>query len=66
MAKKAKLATTGSQPAGHGVAYEIGKQCPVGAEVQLILGLDTLWPNLPREEAFNSLLAGLASRFDKG
>lgn len=63
-AKRKRMPQEGSQPFQRSVAKEIGARCPVGAEIQLILGLDKLWPNLPREEAFNSLLDGLASRFE--
>lgn len=55
----------GSQPWPREVAFQIGKTCPVGMEPVLLAGLDKLWPNLPREEAVNSFLNGLASRFEK-
>lgn len=54
----------GSQPLAHGVAYTMGRDCAVGREFELIIGLSRFWPNLPNEEAFNSLLDGLSSRFD--
>ena len=32
-------------------------------EIELIVGLEKQWPNLPLEKAMESLLDGLASRF---
>lgn len=66
MKKSKKLkAKVGSQPAAKAVAFNLGAQCPVGAEIQMVMGLDRLWPNLTREEALNSLFEGWASRFSE-
>lgn len=54
----------GSQPFERAVAYEMGRQCPVGRELDLLFGLDSFWPDLPRSEAFDFLLQGLADRFN--
>lgn len=67
MAKKPKKikAKVGSQPAQNAVALNLGAQCPIGAEIQMVLGLDRVWPNLTREEALNALLEGWSSRFEE-
>lgn len=46
------------------VAYEIGRLCPVGLEVDLLAGLERWWPELPRTtEARKAFLQGLEDRF---
>lgn len=47
------------------VAYEIGRLCPVGLEVDLLAGLERFWPELPRTtEARKAFLQGLEDRFN--
>lgn len=46
------------------VAYEIGRLCPVGMEVDLLAGLERFWPELPRTtEARKAFMQGLEDRF---
>ncbi len=52
----------GSQPFECAAAYEMGRQCPAGRELDLFLGLDSFWPGMARYEAFDYLLQGLADR----
>lgn len=59
----AGLHPLGSQPFDAAVAYHLGRLCPVGRELDLLLGLDSFWPRLPASEAFDHLLQGLADRF---
>jgi len=63
-AKKKIKTKAGSQPFQMAVAFNLGKDCPVGAEIQFVMGLDKVWPNLTQEEAINAVLDGLASRFE--
>jgi hypothetical protein len=53
----------GAQPMINGAAYQLGIQCPIGKEVELLIGLQTLFPELPFSEARNSFWAGLADRY---
>jgi len=55
--------TIGTQPMVNATAYHIGLGCPMGQEVQLLLGLRTLFPELPQTEARDLFLEGLADRF---
>lgn len=64
MASKRK-ASIGSQPMQTNVAYEMGKQCPIGQEIQLVLSLRAWWPDLQQSDAWNDLQRGLAERFEK-
>ena len=45
------------------VAYEMGKNCPIGREVELVIGLLTRWPDLQKREAHDDFKRGLADRF---
>ena len=56
---------TGSQGIGErDVAFEMGRQCPKGQEISLLLGLQSRWPGLQLSEARDSFLAGLAARYE--
>ena len=52
----------GSQPMERAVAYEMGRLCPIGRELDLFLRLDSFWPGMTRYEAFDYLLQGLVDR----
>jgi hypothetical protein len=60
------MSKIGSQGLGEGqTAYQMGLQCPIGQEIQLLLGLEQWWPDLPfRPEAKEEFLRGLADRFN--
>lgn len=60
-----KAKKIGSQGLGElPVAYQLGLRCPIGQEIELLLGLGEWWPDLPqRKEAKEELLRGLADRF---
>ncbi len=61
MTKQKKIGTQGLVLPG---AYQIGLQCPVGREIDLVIGLERLWPGLNSEPlARDELLRGLAARF---
>ena len=46
------------------VAYQLGRECPVGQEPDLLAGLDEWWPDLQsRPQALDAFLRGLADRF---
>ena len=44
-------------------AYQLGLQCPIGLEIELLLGLDKWWPDLQyRTKAAVELVMGLGDR----
>lgn len=48
------------------VVHEMGRQCPIGAEIDLLLGLDSFWPDIGQTpDAIEALFAGLSAKFDE-
>ena len=46
------------------VARGLGRDCPVGREVEFALGLTRFWPDMQqRPQAMEALLEGMANRF---
>lgn len=57
------MAKIGTQPMVNATAYHLGLNCPIGQEVVLTVGLQTLWPELPLSNALEMFFDGLADRY---
>lgn len=45
------------------VVREMGRQCPVGAEIELLMGVEVFWPNFrSHPQAVAVLFEGFAER----
>ena len=46
------------------VAWQMGRQCPKGAEITLLLNMDDFWPGFPsHRDVVEELFKGFADRF---
>ena len=62
--KDAERKKLGTQGLVLPVVKKIGTECPIGEEIQLVVGLQKIYPDLPHmPAAWNALMDGLASRF---
>lgn len=55
----------GNMPFEKQVAFNLGAGIKIGQEIDFILNINRIYPNLNKEECYKDFLDGLASRFKK-